>query len=311
MGMLSRKLLNLAQYAGIRSPSYYHAEAAANYDPDDPLAYYLDHTARAGYSGPHDQDGIPQYEHKGQVDYLPVLASLIALGHCDRYRRSGDAGDRAALIRIARWFVQSQTGDGRWLTPFPMPKYGLDAPFTSAMAQGMGISTLVRAYLLEKHEDFVMAARKGLAVFEVPVAAGGVRTETGGEVFYEEYPSDPPHHVLNGFIYAVWGLWDLVRLENNAEAKNLWDAGLSTLTAWLPRFDMGYWSRYHISDGMENPATIPYHKLHIEQLKVMYHITADRAFEEFANRWEGYLRRRTNALRTLPSKIKWNLLRGF
>jgi len=74
---------------------------------------------------------------------------------------------------------------------------------------------------------------------------------------------------------------------------------------------MGYWSLYHIGDGMKNPATIPYHKLHIEQLKAMYDITGQKIFQEYADKWSGYLDNRLNALRTLPQKIGWNLFRGL
>ena len=109
----------------------------------------------------------------------------------------------------------------------------------------------------------------------------------------------------------MWGLYDLIRFEANEEAKKLWDATLSTLVKWLPRFDTGRWSLYHIGDGPANPATIPYHKLHIEQLRAMYAITRLAVFEEWANRWEEYLKGRFNALSTLPSKILWNVIRGW
>jgi hypothetical protein len=129
-------------------------------------------------------------------------------------------------------------------------------------------------------------------------------------VFFEEFPSPTAHHVLNGFIYAMWGLHDLVRLDNNGEAGDLWADGLATLVDWLPRFDMGHWSLYHIGDGMTNPATIPYHKLHIEQLKAMHAITSLAIFDDYATRWQQHLDSRWNALRTLPQKVAWNVLKG-
>jgi hypothetical protein len=311
MADLSRKLLNLLQYCGVRSRRYYRSEAVANYEPEPPLAYYLAHTPRAAYTGPTDPDGLPLYTIDGAQDYLPVLVALFALGHCDRYLRTGEQDHHTMLVHAADWFVGHQQNDGGWRTPWPMRKFNLEAGFVSAMAQGMGISTLVRAYRLENHDDYLRAATAAVDLFTIPVAEGGVRTETDGRVFYEEYPCDPPAHVLNGFLYAVWGLYDLIRLQDDPAVRSLWDDGLSTLIAWLPLFDSGYWSWYHIGPGIANPATIPYHKLHIEQLRVMHAITGEAVFAEYADRWTGYLSHRFNAMRTLPKKIRWNLVRGM
>lgn len=311
MAQLTQKLFNVLQYFGVHSASYYHSEATANYHRDQPLAYYLDHTPRAHYPGPTDRDGIPQYNYGGQVDYLPVLVALIGLGHGDLYVRTDEPIHRDTLIRYADWFARSQTDKGEWLTPVAMKKFGLEPDFPSAMTQGMGISVLVRAHLLTGDARYLESAGAALAPFKIDVAEGGVRTVTEGHVFFEEYPSRQPHHVLNGFLYAIWGLYDLIRLENNREAHQLWDEGLATLIEWLPRFDTGRWSWYHIGEGMKNPATIPYHKLHIEQLRVMHAITGHEIFHETARRWQSYLQGKFNALSTLPRKIAWNLFRGL
>lgn len=44
--------------------------------------------------------------------------------------------------------------------------------------------------------------------FEAP-SAGGVRNELFGRAWYEEYPTTPGSFVLNGFMYALIGLYDL------------------------------------------------------------------------------------------------------
>lgn len=310
MDQVTQKLLNVLQYLGVRSDNYFHSEAKANYDPDNSLAYYVDHSRRADFTGPRDREGIPLYNWHGKAHYLPVLSSLYALGHCEQFQHTGKAFHRKELLKIADWFVRTQNKNGAWLHPLPMKKFELAAPFPSAMIQGMAISTLVRAYLLTKNQDYHDCAIRALQPFKIDVSSGGVKTCVDGKPFYEEYPSEKPHHVLNGFIYSIWGLLDLVRLHDITDARSLWEDGIATLTDWLPRFDMGYWSRYHISDGITNPATIPYHKLHIEQLRVMYDITGEAVFMQYANCWEGYLGGRLNALRTLPGKLRWYIAYG-
>ena len=100
-------------------------------------------------------------------------------------------------------------------------------------------------------------------------------------------------------------------MTDDDQARRLYDDGLETLIAWLPRYDMGYWSRYHIGHGPENPASLHYHRLHIEQLKVMHIITGNAVFEQYHALWTKYHRGRFNALRTLPKKTWWNLVKGF
>ena len=299
------------QYFGLESKNYFHSEAKNNYDPNNRLAYYLDHSARASYSGPFDSNGVPWYVHHGHKMHHPVFSMLYALGNLEDYRKTKDENNRHAFLIIVEWLLKTQNSEGVWLSGMPMPKFGLHKEFPSAMIQSMGISTLVRAAILTGQQNYINNAIRALNPFRVTIAEGGVTRNADAYQFFEEYPSDERHHVLNGFIYALWGLLDLYRYNENDEAKQLWEEGLRTLVDWLPQFDMGYWSFYHIGDGMKNPATIPYHKLHIEQLKAMHEITGQKVFLEYYQRWDKYLQNRLNALRTLPQKLIWNLVRGL
>ncbi len=296
---------NLLEYFGIKSGSYYHASTRPTFDPDDLLAYYLDQSLRADYTGPFDGDGVPLYVFRDHQDYLPVLIGFYALGHLEQYRQNRSDENRAIFLKVADWFVSHQEADGTWRSDFAMPRFKLPPRIPSAMVQGVAISCLVRAHLVAGTADYLEAATNALAPFHIDVSDGGVTSREGGQPFYEEYPSDPCHHVFNGFLYAMWGLQDLVRLDGNAEARELYDAGLATYIDWLPRFDTGYWSLYHLSGGAPNPATIHYHRLHLDQLEVMHALTGEQVFEDYRQRWQGYLNGRFNALRTLPAKLRW------
>lgn len=130
-------------------------------------------------------------------------------------------------------------------------------------------------------------------------------------IFYEEYPSHYKYHVLNGFIFALWGLYDFYRLDGSQEAKNLFDAGLNTLIHFLPEFDIGYWSLYHIGQGLKNPATIPYHRLHVNQLEAMYQLSGAAIFKKYHDLWQKYSEKRLNALKSLPLKLAWVITNGL
>jgi len=311
MSVFNLKFLNFMQYFGFQSTSYYHSDAPANYDADDPLAYYIDHSPRSFFEGQFDPEGLPLYSHQGRGVILTVHNILYALGSCEQFRQTKNELNRQNFLKVAGWLVKTQDENGGWKSEGVMPKFGLHRPFYSSMIQGMAISTLVRAAQLTGQNNFIECALKALRLFQIEVTSGGVSRTIDGQVFYEEYPSEKKHHVLNGFIYSIWGLLDLIRYNDNALARQLWEEGLNTLSQWLPQYDMGYWSLYHIGEGLKNPATIPYHKLHIEQLRAMYEITGQKIFQIYAEKWAVYLNGPFNALKTLPQKMLWNLARGL
>ena len=312
LGYFKNKVYNLLDYININIDRYDHHPTSVAYNPDEPLAYYLDQKHRANYSGPFDKAGIPLYNYKGKLAYMPIFIFTYALGHFDRYIQDGQQKNLDVFQDIIKWIEANQDENGTWLTAVPVKKFGLAAGWPSAMGQGLAISCLTRAFAVFKKEKYLDIARKALISFMLDFKKGGVVSYEGKWVFYDEYPSLVVNHVLNGFIFSLWGLRDLANIDKQCKAKTLFDDGLNTLIEWLPEYDMDYWSLYHISSqGMKNLASIPYHRLHIQQLKVMHSITGHEIFGEYSKRWEGYLQKRFNALCTLPRKVLWNIMHGL
>jgi hypothetical protein len=50
-----------------------------------------------------------------------------------------------------------------------------------------------------------------------------------------------------------------------------------------------------------------YHRLHIVQLRVMAKITGDELFQQYAERWAGYMKSRMNRSRALVYKSVFKL----
>jgi heparosan-N-sulfate-glucuronate 5-epimerase len=81
------------------------------------------------------------------------------------------------------------------------------------MSQGHGISVLSRAYYLSGEEIYLRSGLKALRPFQLSSARGGVTAYFLDQLpWYEEYPTEPPSFVLNGFIYSLIGLYDLFTL---------------------------------------------------------------------------------------------------
>ena len=245
-----------------------------------------------------DPEGIPviptyvDIEHR-RLHYYPIAIGQYALAIFHTWLRSSRQDDRLRFLRLADWFVEHQAPDGSWYAQIDIPHYRLRAPWPSAMAQGRGISVLTRAWQCSSDERYINSARRALSAFSVPIAQGGI-TDTYGEwTTYEEYPGQPAPHVLNGMIFALFGVWDLVRVKrDDVQAAGVFERGAATVEALLPLYDSGYWSLYDLEHlklpTPRNPCTAHYHDIHIKQLSVMHAITGRAPFEAFVRRWAAY-----------------------
>jgi hypothetical protein len=185
----------------------------------------------------------------------------------------------------------------------------LQAPWYSGLAQGQGISLLVRAYLHTGDKKYLSAAELAFQSFLVEVHSGGVRhTDSDGNVWIEEYIVSPPTHILNGFIWAAWGIYDYFLATGSNDAVTLFAACVQTLCLNLKRYDLGFWSRYELSNTrLPMIASRFYHRLHITQLRIMHEITHEPVLAEYASRWESYTRSRTKRTRALCQKGAFKL----
>ena len=75
-------------------------------------------------------------------------------------------------------------------------------------------------------------------------------------------------------------------------ARDIYKKGVDTLVNVLPRYDMGYWSKYSLCETdfhpEVDPSTIGYHYLHVIQLELLYRLTNLEIFSEFAVKWKKY-----------------------
>ena len=139
------------------------------------------------------------------------------------------------------------------------------------MAQGEGASLLVRIGDLTGEERYAEARAAALwSRCGCPSPREGCAAELDGGFLPEEYPTNPPSHVLNGAIFALWGCRDVAIALDDSDAAALYEEGIDTLAANLHRFDTGYWSLYDLfPHPIRNVASGAYHLLHINQLRAL------------------------------------------
>lgn len=244
---------------------------------------------------PFDSDGIPLVDYKGNigVQYYPITIAQYALDNWELFLQTGEQGYQETFLRQSEWLVSNQEM-GAWSHRYEVPYLGLRNPWVSAMAQGQGISVLLRAYQLTQDERYLRSATEAFQLFKIPIEKKGVVCLENGSVWFEEYPNiEKPSHVLNGHMWAMFGLWDYYRVTNDDEAKQLFNRGVETLKKNLYKYDTGYWVLY---DQAQKNFLVDqlYIDFQIDQLHVIHAITGDTQIEHFAVQWERYQKDKKN-----------------
>lgn len=83
------------------------------------------------------------------------------------------------------------------------------------MAQGVALSALARAYNATKDARYLEAGERSLAFISVEKKDGGAKTSLAdlhpslkGYVYFLEYQTEPDVYTLNGYMFALLGLYD-------------------------------------------------------------------------------------------------------
>ena len=298
--------------------SFWHDSAALN--PRAPThalgEYHMKFAEKARYAGPHDADGIPLLNYHGEIglQYNPIAISQWGLGNYNIFAKTGSRDAHTKFLKASDWLCGrlEKNSDGLhvWNHYFDWEyRQTLKAPWYSGLAQGQAISLLVRAHAESGERKYLNCAALAFRSFLTDVASGGVRfVDAEKNIWFEEYLVSPPTHILNGFIWAAWGVYDYFLATGSREAMGLFVAAVKTLDANLGRYDLGFWSRYELSRTLLPMIASPfYHRLHVTQLRVMHRITSERTFGQYAERWEGYAQSRSKRSRALFYKGAFKL----
>ncbi len=278
--------------------------------------YYMRFQRKADYAGPYDASGIPMLDYRGRIgrQYNPIAIAQWGLGNFDLYQETQAEERRKKFISAADWLRESIEPNAHglpvWNHHFDWEyRTPLRAPWYSGLAQGQGISLLLRAHRVTKDDSYMQAAQRAFSSFQHDVADGGVAfTDLHGNLWFEEYIVFPPTHILNGFLWASWGVYDYWLATDDPAAYEMFNRAAKTLAENLKFYDLGFWSLYEQS-GTKLPmvASPFYHRLHIVQLKVMCELTGREIFREYAERWQGYEANPTGRARALCYKSVFKL----
>jgi len=258
--------------------------------------YYIDmrpsiiHYTDNIYDGGFDENGVPMInDGTGNLYYSPVNICQYAFmiqANFFEYKNEKDSQTLAACMMVLENTKTETETSVCWIQNNYNKRYDIQPPWVGAMDQGQALSFYARYYQITKEEHFLNQCKKIAAYFEVDIQDGGFkRIDDNGNLWFEEYPSKEPSYVLNGFVYALYGLIDFYRVNNDQKIKKIIDQCFITLKESIHLYDSGYWSYY---DQLKKELVRYYYQknVHVPQLESIYLLTNEKIFLKYYKKWK-------------------------
>lgn len=267
----------------------YPVEEVPAAGPKESLHYYV-YSNRLFFDAMYlDADGIPVHRSRTFEAYNPAYVAWYGLMCLERSLR-GTAVGRTIFLKQAAWLetngVRRPDGSVVWPYTFDWQEglCFLKSPWISALAQGLAVSALVRAYRVTGEHRLLDFCRDATAVFERDVKDGGIRIVEDGRVMYEEYPGYPPSRVLDGFLFSLLGLYDLFAQTDDSRVFRLFTDGIGGLERTLSFWDYrGKWSWY---GSHRHLCTPEYNALNGALLRSLGRVSCRPMLRLYAERWD-------------------------
>lgn len=248
-----------------------------------------------------DANGVPMNNLNGTFYYNPTVVAEFSCSKYGRWLRKFDP-DLTLFWAGINKLLELQSPDGSFRYPVDFPYYLNDKFFrsgwTSGLAQGMALSALARAYLLSGDSKYLDAGNRAFLFLSKDVSAGGdtqnlrfLDPTLSAEIMADEYPAEPSAYTLNGYMYAMLGVYDWSQIiESGMAAAAGWyfHRLLTTLRQLLPYYDVGGFSAYDLGHIIYNhkPDLAPdYHEVHIYLLHALHSVTNDPILAKYEAKW--------------------------
>lgn len=235
-----------------------------------------------------------------EVEPHPIVWAQYAMAALLEWERTGDQIWLDRAVRNAQELVDThvESGGAWWFQydwPWTYVDRTLSAPWWSGMAQGEALSVFSRLVAIQPDNPaWREAADRTFDSFLQRGSGNESPWSTvvdNGYLWFEEYAGDqPPLLVMNGHVFAIFGLYEYWLLTDDPRAAEYIDGGATAILAAMPVIrSEGEVSYYCAQAGYcrqavwQNPT---YHPIHIQQLHALGRITGDGAFDTWAERFE-------------------------
>jgi hypothetical protein len=160
-------------------------------------------------------------------------------------------------------------------------RFGLSGKYLSAIVQGKAASLFIRCYKKTEDKSWLELARKSLNHFDLQVKDGGIKRQLTLDMeWMEEYPSERPSMVLNGYLFWLIGLGEYCAVTNDSEYLEVFEKHLKSALNWLPVFKLNRGLLYSMYRW--NHCNVHYMGIMKYQFEHLYKLTGISIFEEYA-----------------------------
>jgi hypothetical protein len=183
---------------------------------------------------------VPLVQYDFGEYYNPVTTSQTAMAFYDSYIENNSEQDYVGFINNADWLVNHMDENGYLRYSFEWTHCGcnLTDDWISAMAQGQALAVMCMAYHQTNDAVYLTAAEM---LFSTLNSNRGdywcVGIDSADYLWLEEYPNEDFCHVLNGTLFALWGIWDYYCLTENQIALEMFEGVLRSVLDHYPAWN--------------------------------------------------------------------------
>jgi heparosan-N-sulfate-glucuronate 5-epimerase len=241
------------------------------------------------------ENGLPKVKEPiyPEPAWNAVTLSHFALTQHGRMLH-GQTGAREEFFKATDQLIELQRPDGGF--PYRVHPYRdlmLPEGWVSGMAQGNALSVFYRAMLTSDDPRYRRAGDLAYKSLMTPIPEGGPMTSLADldpslsfYLFLAEYPTQPVDYTLNGYMFALLGVYDWSHV--SPEAAGSFTRGIDTLERLLPYHDIDGLSTYDLSHIVLKlyPYVAPFYLgIHVYLLHSLESITGSEVLKRYEMRW--------------------------
>jgi hypothetical protein len=238
-----------------------------------------------------DGTGIPVYIRNNQRFFHPVVLAQQGLRQLAGFYFTDESKFLKRSVRIANALkIGAHWSRGAMWFPyhFSFALHGnvdetAAPPWYSGMAQGQALSLFSRLFEATSDSQYLSDAS---AIFN-SLALVGISAEpwvtrmSGKFLWIEEYPTPVQDETLNGFLFAIFGIYDYWLVTDDPRAHLLLQASIATIDHFMESFRIeGQISSYCLAHKVQSER---YHEVHIEQLSFLARISSEPRFQAWSD----------------------------
>lgn len=266
---------------------YFHQPQPLGMYFSDDRGYFNDFRGKFPWTGEY-RNGVPllSIPELGQSVEFPIMILQYGLGAHDRWLTRPSDETRKAVVDVTRWVCHKLENKEYFDNVFPTLHPHLEFHSSnSGMAQGECLSFLhrsIRTGFLDEQENGLLGeiCNRVFHNMILPVDEGGTRLIEEGHDYFCETCRVDGHVVLNGWIYALFGLYDHATLGGSAEAEEHFSHGVRYLESSIDDYELkDGWSYYDSHKAIASPY---YQQLHVDLLDAISRISNSSKLAESA-----------------------------